>query len=445
MILSLAKNTVSCALGLLLLADVAWSQTFDNFRVVGIPGFSDSTVTSLSLGDVDGSNNGSNNSELSYFDAAGLSSVFTLTLRPSTVITAQTPVLNVTEENLQDLSDIAFFTAELSHDTTSPPPHWFRLTFYQGVWSGAFRVGDQVYSLDRNRTTEVVDVRMTVADNPLTSPNLRARISGVFDTGYFLDSATNTARSHALALESIHVLDGLLADALGLTLSLEQIVVDNVLDTNDLAASSFSEIALSAAFDWQQRNIDADTIENNLATLFFTDTVASDGSMSTGLHSDTIIVQPNSAAYQFETAHNFAKLLNLREQPDTLQDWQPTGLVSLPAVHWSQQQRDDFDANTPAAILFQVLSDDQSDVLEQELEQELPTPPELDPQLVDSDSQESTGILLSDQTTASGSSGASGGGSVMWLFLSALVFFRLLSQLFFRLLFIKQVLRREKL
>ena len=224
---------------------------------------------------------------------------------------------------------------------------------------------------------------MTVADNPLSSPNMRARISGVFDTGYFLDSATNTARSHALALESIHVLDGLLADALGLTLSLEQIVVDNVLDTNDLAASSFSEIALSAAFDWQQRNIDADTIENNLATLFFTDTVASDGSMSTGLHSDTIIVQPNSAAYQFETAHNFAKLLNLREQPDTLQDWQPTGLVSLPAVHWSQQQRDDFDANTPAAILFQVLSDDQSDVLEQELEQELPTPPELDPQLVD--------------------------------------------------------------
>jgi len=417
-ILSLAKNMLSCAIGLLLLMHPAWSQTFDDFRFVGIPGVPGGTVTSLTLGNIDGVGEG----ELSFFDAAGLSSVFTLTYKPSTVINSQTPVFSgaeITPENnpLPSLDDISFYTAELSHETNNIPASWFRLTHYQGIWSGVFRVANQIYSLDRERSENVIDVRSTPianADSPLT---LGARVSSVFDIGYFPDNATQ--RSLANALESIHVLDGLLSDSQGLTLSLEQIIIDNILQFTD---TNTADNLASAIVDWRQRN----PIEDNLATLLFVDQADGESlanSLSTNfaaiLQDDATIILPHGAGYQFETSHSFGKLYNVREQSNTLQDRRETGLVSLPAVHWSEQQLEDFDANLPGRAL-RILSNDQST----NTDQQLPVPAELDEQLVDSDSQESATILQSDQTAQSLAPATSGGGSALWLCLAAMVFLR---------------------
>ena len=47
--LSLARGTLSGVFGLILLADAAWSQTFDNFRIVGGSATMAGTVTGLSI------------------------------------------------------------------------------------------------------------------------------------------------------------------------------------------------------------------------------------------------------------------------------------------------------------------------------------------------------------------------------------------------------------
>ena len=418
-ILSLAGNTLPCFLGLLLLANTALSQTFDNFRFVGLPGATGGTVTSFSLDENPDGGSTSGDArigELSYFDVAGLSSVFTLIARPSGVLGGQTAVYSSSDagvERLQlaDLHDIAFYTGELAHETISAPPNWFRLTYYRGTWSGVFRVGGQVYSLNRGNASDVVEVRTTLSQTMQLNPTLRTRLSAVFSTGYFQDDSTESSEKQIPSLESIHVLDGLLSDSLGLTFLLDQIIIDNGIDTVDL----------DTAVDWLRQNRDTYTMDDKLATVFFVDQQdANTAPGNTALVSadDAIILQPGTPEYQFATAHNLGNMLQLREQEGTLQHWSETGLTALPAVHLSREQQDDFNANPPASQLLQVLSNDQPS----DDAPPLPRPPELDSTLVDSDSQERQ--APGPQNDPGTASTTSGGGSAMWLLLVALVFFR---------------------
>jgi len=425
MILSLARSTLPCVFGLLLLVEAASSQTFDSFRFVGIPGMSTGTVTNLSFESVDVSSAGGTVEigELSYFDAAGLSTVFTVTATPSSVLNGQTQVFAsnnaAAEESLQlaELIDVSFYTAELTHSTHTAPPNWFRLTSYQGVWSGVFRVGDQAYSLSRGNPSTVVDVRTSLSDTVTLNPSLRGKVSAVLNTDYFTSGSIGRPANQLPALESIHVLDGLLSDSLGLTLQLEQIVLANVFDT---------DTTLTTALNWKAQNQNLFGADDKLATLFFTDQPfdsTTDNSINnthnaTVATDDATIIQPHSVEYQFATAHNFAKLLKLSAHTGTLLDWQQAGLVSLPAVHLNQQQQDEFDNNPPASGLLQALNNDQA-ANDREL---FPEPIQLDSVLVDSDSEERVSLPQNDPITPAAAS--SGAGAVFWIYLVALIFFR---------------------
>lgn len=427
MILSLAVSTLKCVFGLLLLAEVAWSQTFDNFLFVGIPGMPNGTVTSLSLetpAEIGSAGGTIDIGEVSYFDAAGLSTVYTLSATPSEVINSQTIVFtDKTTETLRlaDLHDISFYKAELTHESNNAPPNWFRLTNYQGVWSGVFRVGNQVYSVNRETSTDVIEVRTSLSDTVYISPTLRGTVSAVFSTDYFNNGSTDRQNIQAPALESIHVLDGLLSDSLGLSLQLDRIVTANVFD--DVAPAASSDFTISTALNWKEQHADWFGADDKLATLFFTDQQAEGNTTSntaTIATDDAIIVQPHDTEYQFALAHNFGKLLNLRDQSGTLQDWQQNALVSLPAVHWSQQQQDDFDNNPPASQLLQVLNNDQT-LTETD---SLPEPAELDRVLVESDSEEREAALPQDDPITATSTSTTSGGGAIWLCLVALAFFR---------------------
>lgn len=434
-ILSLARSSVAGVFGLLLLANTSLSQTFDNFLFVGVPGAPAGTVTSLSLTDTIGTAVGAADiGQISYFGAAGLSSVFTLTARPSAVLSGQTQVYASTDASfvslqLSDLHDVDFYTGELTHDTGSVPPNWFRLTHHEGIWSGVFRVGNQVYALNRENASDVVEVRSTLSDAVSFNPSLRARVSAVLNTGYFLDDtgpeqSSSIQNKQVAALESIHVLDGLLSDSLGLTLNVEQIVLDNVFNATDLNASPDAD--QDKAIDWKQQQQSLFGTDDKLATLFFTgqqsnDTAANQKTNDASVVADNaIILQPHSSDHQFATAHSFGKLLGLSEQPGTLQDWQQTGLVSLPAVHWSPQQQDEFEANPPASRLLQVLSNDQP-ATGPDL---LPEPAALDPVLVESDSEERGVTFPQNDPATTNAATTSGGGAAFWLLLVTLAFFR---------------------
>jgi len=427
--LSLARGTLSGVFGLLMLADTAWSQTFDNFRFVGVTATPIGTVTSLSI---DTSTESAGDAgELAYFDASGLSTVFTLSIRPSTIINPQTTTLlqrgdGFDSLSLQNLLDVQFFTGELTNDATAdattPPPNWFRLTRYNGAWSGVFRVGGQVYTIPRSSNSDVVEVRSTLSETVSISPTHRARVSTVFDNSGFQSDGVADTEKQLAALESIHVADGLLADSLGLTLQLEQIIVGSVFNTTGASADD----ANVTAIDWHQRTQTTTGTDDNLATLFFIEPgeITASSTLANGAsvaRDEGIILQPYSATEpQFSTTYSFGALLGVGNEAGTLQDWRPAELAALPVVHWSEQQRENFDANTSLVGLLQALPNDQPTPATPTL----PVPAPLDPRLVESDAEEKTPLqLLNDSATLSDTA-SGGGGSAMWLFLFGLLFLR---------------------
>lgn len=424
--LSLARRTLSGVFGLLLLADTAWSQTFEHFRFVGLSATPVGTVTSLSI-DTSADSAANNAGELAYFDASGLSTVFTLNIRPSAVVNQQTTVRRQRGDgfdtlSLQDLYDVQFYTGELTHDSTTPPANWFRLSRYNGAWSGVFRVGGQIYNVKRDNNPDVVEVRSTRSDTVSMSPTHRAKASAVFSNNYFQSGNSEDTVKHLAALESIHVADGLLTDSLGLALQLEQIVVASVFDAADTSADDATAIAI----DWHQRTQASVGSDDNLATLFFVESaentaaarLANDASV---VADDALILQPYSAnEYQFSTAYSFGALLGLGTETGTLQDWRQSELTALPAAHWSEQQRENFDANTSISGLLQVLPNDQPTTESPTL----PVPAPLDPLLVDSDAEEKAPLQLQDDAATFNETTAGGGGSAVWLFLISLLFLR---------------------
>lgn len=406
----LAKITPLSFLGLLLIAN-AHARSFDSFRFVGSDTTPGGTVTALTLNDAAADAANAVAGELSFFNAAGLSSVFTLTVSPSAVLGGQTRVYDPdnTQRMLSDLHDISFYTGRLSHSTDSVPPHWFRLTHYKGQWSGVFRVADQVYTLPPANSTDsdgIVEVRTTHSTTASPNPAQRTRITAAFNQSLGIDSQIT-------ALESVHVLDGLLTDAIGLTLTLEQLALIN---------SDYESIdaALVAASDWHRSNADTLGLEDNLASVFFIeDTNASSAGNASALDPQSAtMVQSLTTDPLFALGNTVGKYLGVPAQANTLQDWQSTAMVALPAVQWNQLQRDAFAANPPAAHLLQTLNDDAP----VDTQDPLPQPPPLDPVLVDADSEERAPPVL--QNDASAVPDTSGGGSGIWMLLVTLILFR---------------------
>lgn len=371
------------------------AQQFDSFRHVGeVTGTGAGTVTSITLAPT--------TSQISYFNAAGLSTVYDVVLTPSQVIREGVPVYmpssdfgagtQVTSDSL-DLAEVTFFTATLVNADDSEadvPAHWFRITYFDGIWSGVFRIADRVYSIDRSQLDNIVEVRSTPSQNTWLQPTRQIKVTALIDDGYvFADSPGDSIGldnlGHIYALESLHVMDGVLNDSLGMTLRLEQLVYQT--------ASQITSPSL-----WLADNADSFGINDNYATFIYS------GNADASIGPD--FVQQNKSSYaQLATAHYFGKLLGLPEEAGTLQSAQQP----LNAAHWSDAQSSFLSDNLPNPRLVQIVSSDAPpiEVTETGIVNEIPQHI-LDSEIVESgepinnsssNNSASNGLLQNDQTS----------------------------------------------
>lgn len=410
------------ALMLSMFASQVSAQEFDNFRLIGenVPagaGF----VTSVSL------NTESDTAQISFLNVAGLSKVYDVTFTASDTIRTNVPVFmpppGFSEFNppALDLEGIEFFKGSLvdSEDGTVPA-HWFRMTKYNGRWSGVFRIADRVYAIDRDNDNQIIDVRHTPSTHVIFQPSRRVKISAVIDEEYlFADGTANLG--HLYALESIHVMDGLLADTLSMTVLLEQLIYQPAVA---LTSPGQAFDLKAGAQSWLNSNGEAFGLTDNIATLFFrsaTNNLSGVGKHpDSGLVDDGLVIQGNYSGYQFSSAHYFGKLLGIAKEPFSLQDWAIDAEVALASAHWTDRQKEFLDFNPPSADLTQILSYDAP---------EIATPPveeinQVDNRFVDSDSPEgSTGppALINNDGASGSAESTSGGGSYSLDSLAALL------------------------
>jgi len=366
------------------------AQQFDSFRRIGeVDGTAAGTVTSITLAPT--------TSQISFFDAAGVSTVFDVIFTPSTVIRDDVPVfmpsttfgseISATTEPSLNLDGVGFFTGTLvnTQDRQGPvPAHWFRITFHNGIWSGAFRIADQIYSINRDQRDNVVEMRSTPSQNTQLLPTRQVKVTALLDEGFVYadspgDSVGLDTLGHIFALETLHVMDGIALDSLGVTLRLEQLVYQ---DSNQIASPS----------QWLADNAATFGIDDNFATFLFR------GNDDPAIGSN--FVQQNLAGYaQLATAHNFGDFLGLPEENDTLQ----SNLNPLNAAHWSETQKEFLSANLPNPELVQIINSDTPvvEITEPEIINEIPQSI-LEAESVESiepdsdDSESTTGGLLQD-------------------------------------------------
>jgi len=383
------------------------AQQYDSFRHIGeVTGTGAGTVTSITLAPT--------TSKISYFNAAGLSTVYDVILTPSQVIREGVPVYmpgadfgadalssyESTTSKSMDLAEVSFFTATLVDPQNSEadvPAHWFRITYFDGNWSGVFRIADRIYSIDRSQRDNVIEVRNTPSQNTWLQPTRQIKVTALIDDGYVYADSTGDSvgldnLGHIYALESLHVMDGVLNDSLGMTLKLEQLVYQTQ-----------SQITSPSA--WLADNAESFGISDNYATFIYR------GNADTDIGPD--FVQQNKSSYaQFATAHNFGKLLGLPEEAGTLQSAQQP----LNTAHWSDAQSTFLSANFPNSRLAQIVSSDAPpiEVTETGIINEIPQHI-LDSEIVESgeptstgDSSANNGLLQNDQTS-NGNSGVSSG------------------------------------
>ena len=417
-------------------SSTASAQQFDNFRFVS--DFSSAIAGSVTRIEFSGANDTENPAAaLSFLDASGLSTVFDVEFSPSDVIRNGAPVFlaETTFGNSDvpstDLADVQFLTGRLVHPEDPEallPIHWFRMTLHNGVWSGVFRINDKIYSIDRLQNDNVVEVRTTSSTNDQFQPATQAKVTALIDEEYVSadsvgDSIGMDNTGHIFALESIHVMDGLTTDTLGVTLRLEQLIYQNA---SALTSSSQPSDLAAGASDWLDNNAEAFGITDNLATFVFrganTQSPINGVHIATGIVRDNFVLQGNSNYYQFESAHYFGSLLGLPIETGTMQQFVTDGPHPLPAADWNESQRSFLSANPPPSALTQTLSFDAPiiEVTETEPFNEIPQ------DLIDSDLAETSnngGLFQGDQGETVSDAGGSGGGSFgsplffLWLFL----------------------------
>lgn len=400
------------ALIISMVTSIVSAQEFDSFRLISEntpagAGF----VTGISL------NTDSEAAQISFLNAAGLSRVYDVALTTSDAISENTPVFLPPSgfsdflPPALDLEGVQFFKGSLiDPDDGALPPHWFRLTKFNGRWSGAFRVADRVYAIDRSDENNIVDVRYTPSTQDIFQPTRRVKVSAVIDDEYlFADGTDNLGHLHAL--ESIHVMDGLLADTLNTTVLLEQLIYQPA-----AALTSPEQISdvRAGARNWLDTNGAVFGLTDNIATLFFRNAINSSPGIRTqpdnGLIDDGLIVQGNYNSYQFATAHYFGRLLGIFEEPMTLQDLTTNADGALLSAHWSDQQKEFLELNPPSADLIQVLSFD-TPVIAAPPPEEIN---EIDSRFIDAEAPEGANqgpALLNDDDVNVDPGNASGGGS----------------------------------
>jgi hypothetical protein len=399
-------------------AQLSVAQVYDSFRLAGDhPAAASGFVTSISF------DANAERVTVNYLNVAGVSSILEAELTPSVAIPVATPVflpdagfLDDTPPSL-DLEQIQFYNGRFSEaDGTTAPDHWFRLTRFNDQFSGVFRIDNRIYAINRYNADPTVLVHPAKQNNNNFLANRRVRVSAIIDE-QFLQADTVGDRQgmdnlgHLFALESINVMDGLLTDGLGISVVLEQLIYQ---PSTSLSIVAQPNDLIAGAQSWYGNNADAFGLTDNIATLYFRGAAgvqanAPNSHPQLAHTSDTMVIQGNSANYQFATAHYFAALLGINNEPGTLQDWQTSGSLALPNVHWSDQQRSLLALNPPPAEFTQIISNDAPDVAVQ------PEQPinEVDSQLVLAESPEGGGLINDDgfDNVSSPATTQSGGGA----------------------------------
>ena len=377
------------------------AQQYNSFRLVGdVAPVAGGTVTSIELFP-----ESSTNAKLSFYNVAGLSTVYDIRFSPSQAIRDDMAVymppagFGPSSAPELNLDDVKFLTGKLiDPDNASTPPHWFRMTLHEGIWSGTFRVANQVYSINRSNVDPVIDVR-GASGNTTFQPSRQVKVSAVIDDDYiFTYPATEQdSNGHIHALESIHVMDGLIADSLGITIKLEQLIYRPA-----------TELAPDLS-QWLQTNGEAFGLTDNMATFVFRGAPAVNAQAS-----EKLIVQTKPDSYQFDSAYHFGQLLGLPQQSDTLNA--SDQITSVRSAYWNNVQSEYLDANPPAAELTQILSYDEPEI-------EVSTPQQNEPipqHILDSESEESSqglgpqddgNVGVTDQQNSIPTGASSGGGS----------------------------------
>jgi len=393
------------------LSGVSQAQTYNSFKFVGQPPtLSAGSVTSIEFE----ANLGLADAKLSYLDAAGVSSVYQLrfsassNIRSNMAVFMPEPAFDQFSNTDLELDKVNFVTGKLIHPQGErTPPHWFRLTQHDNAWSGVFRVGDKVYSLDRINNDGVISMRSTSTVNSIFQPEKRVKVTAVIDQNYVRG---NNTLGHLIALESLHILDGLASDTLGISVNVEQIVFQQ---SYQLSSRSLDA---PTATEWLKDNSDAFGIGDNLATLFFTGYGPVPGTVQ-----DKSIVIGKSDNYQFVSSHLFGKLLDLPDEPNSLQNYVAGNTEQLASAQWTESQRTHLDNFPPDASLVQTLSYDEPEIIETEPESNNV----IEQNLIDSDYEESTGrapgLQNDSNQTLSTSSGSGGGGGFGLLILACIL------------------------
>ncbi len=388
---------------LLFFCSTASAQQFESFRQIGeVDGIAAGTVTSVTLT--------ADTRQISYFNAAGLSSVFEVDLTPSRIIRDDMLVylpgtdFGNTEASM-NLDDVLFFTGRLSNaqdPQASVPAHWFRMTLHNGIWSGAFRIANRIYSIDRSRRDNIVEFRDTPSQTTTLTPTNRIKISAVIDEGFVFadtpgDSLGIDSFGHIHALESLHIMEALLNDSLAITLVLDQLVYQ-------------PSAAVASPTDWLTDNAISFGKEDNFASFFFSGSNAPD----VDIDNRTIVVNKNNF-HQLTSAYRFGQLLEINEEAGTLQHSESL----FDAAHWSDLQRSAL--VLPDTALVQTVSLDAPDIEITEAEELINPIPQsiLDSEIVEADlidagvNSSPGGLLLSDEAGNPGNTNNSpdtGGG-----------------------------------
>ncbi|MEM7257824.1 MAG: hypothetical protein AAF404_10590, partial [Pseudomonadota bacterium] len=272
------------------------------------------------------------------------------------------------------------------------------------------------YSIDRYTDDDTVTVRPVRHGDLDFAANQRIKVSAVIDQHYIQPNAMSDQPGmdnlgHIFALESLHVMDGLLSDSLGITITLEQLIYQ----TASLLSQS-PQNYLTGAEQWSDANAEAFGLTDNFAMLFFRggqDSDNNDTIVAPITNNDHIAVIGNTDSYQFATAHAFGRILGLPYETNTLLHWQESG-VSLPDVLWSNTQRQYLQANPLPAAFVQSISNDAPDVADPPADKPAQ---EIDQQLVISERPESDGLINNDDTTTEAGSSGTGGAPISLLLL----------------------------
>ena len=393
------------------------AQQFESFRQVGeASGIAAGAVTGITLAQTlptTGSQaSEQTDSQISFFNAAGVSTVYDVIFTPSNIIRADTKVFLPPDDFSAaqpgpNLDEVSFFTALLVNaaDPQGPvPTHWFRMTFYNGIWSGAFRIADRIYSIDRSRRDNIVEVRITPSPNITLRPTRQLKITALIDDEFVFadppgDSIGLDSIGHIHALESLHIMEALTNDSLGMTFTLDQVVY-----------RPSRELVSPGA--WLESNASSFGIDDNFTSFFFRGNESLQSQVSRAPNT-SFVVQNTLNFNQLTSAHLFGNLFEIRPENSTLQ----SNLNPLDAAHWSEAQRTALLDSISDFSMIQTISSDAPEIEITESEEIINQIPQdiLDSEIVESIDQNinsnSDGLLQNDEiNTADLATQSSGGG-----------------------------------